>query len=198
MAFCVRPVARRAKLAEADERTLPAIGRLAPVGRAAERVEAGRVGIGVEAQILDLADTCGGQLRGDKAGQIELEVARFAGCEEAIGGGIVGQKGIAKTGIHLVAGLRDGRSDGGADPASLCAERKHLFHRIGKDAFLGAAPACMGGGDHARFPVRKQNGCAVRRHHAYQQAGGRSDQRVDSWPRIAFETFLALTDPVPS
>ena len=63
MAFCVRPVARRAKLAEADERTLPAIGRLAPVGRAAERVEAGRVGIGVEAQILDLADTCGGQLR---------------------------------------------------------------------------------------------------------------------------------------
>ena len=112
MAFCARQVARRAKLAEADERPLPAVGRLAPVGRAAERVETGGVGIGVEPQILDLADTRSGQLRGDEAGQIELEMARLSGCEEAIGRRVIGQKAIAKTRIHFVAALRDGRPDG--------------------------------------------------------------------------------------
>ena len=194
MAFCATVIRRRASedllgalRRQADERPLAPVGRLTPVGCAAVGIEAGGIAIGVEREVFDRSDTRILELRRDESGEIELMVAGLAGLEEASVRRVVFEEPIAKTSIHLVAGLGDRRPDGGADPASLCAERKHLFHRIGKDAFLGAAPACMGGGDHARFPVRKQNGCAVRRHHAYQQAGGRSDQRVDSWPRIAFD-----------
>ena len=53
--------------ANADECTLPSVGRFAPVCRAAERVKPRRIGIGIESEILDRRHTGIPELRGDKS-----------------------------------------------------------------------------------------------------------------------------------
>src|SRR3546814_1464197 len=94
--------------------------------RAAVRVETRGVRIGVLAQHLDARDPGGGEAVRDIGFEVELRMARAAGGEEALVGGIGFLEAGDEGGIDLVAGARDARADRGGDPRAIERESTRL------------------------------------------------------------------------
>ena len=117
----------------------------------------------------------------------EAEQPGLAGLEEASVRRVVFEEPIAKTSIHLVAGLGDRRPDGGADPAPVRTQPLHFRDRIGQHALFRAAPAGMGCSDHARLPIRQKHRRAIGGDDADQQARRSADQRIDAGPVVSLD-----------
>src|SRR3546814_10677703 len=113
---------------EADQRYLAAVAGLTAMRRAAVRVETRGVRIGVLAQHLDARDPGGGEAVRDIGFEVELRMARAAGGEEALVGGIGFLEAGDEGGIDLVAGARDARADRGGDPRDRKSTRLNSSH----------------------------------------------------------------------
>src|SRR5687768_14870023 len=107
------------------EGNLPPIPRFAAVRGAAVGVEAGFVGVCVEAEPFDRADARRFEPRGDVAFEVEPGVAFAALLEEPRVEGVGDDEPRLEIGVDLVARLGDARADRGGDPLAPGAERLH-------------------------------------------------------------------------
>ena len=80
--------------------------------------------------------------------------------------------------IDFVGSARNARADRRGDAVDARAERQHRRDRLVGDPRHRAAPAGVGGGDHARLGVGEQDRGAVGGDDAEDQPGRGGDERV--------------------
>ena len=136
------------------------------------------VGISVEPERGDTADPGGGEASDAIGFEVEMRLASGAVGEKAVVGGVVGQEAGAEALVDLIAGARDARADRGGDAIDPRAEAEHRGDGAVGDPGEGAAPAGVGGTDHARFAVGEQDRGAIGGNDRQQEAGAGGDQRV--------------------
>src|SRR5262249_46839745 len=141
----------RASLArQCDSVNVPAIVGLGAMRGAPIAEKLLGIGVGAQPDILDLADAGALEPRGDIAGEVEHGMAVAPGRpKEAARGRSRGPTPLNKIGADLVISLPDHRTDRRLDLALRRAKPLHCRDRRFDDPGQGAAPAGMGGPDHA-------------------------------------------------
>src|SRR6476661_1790628 len=124
----------------ADGAQLATIVRLAAMGRASKAVEAVGVGVGVEGQRFDLADTGCDQAVHDIGFKVEMRLARRAVDKEALVVRVSVDETRAKFLVHFVARLRNARPDRSVDTLPARPKLLHGLDGCIRDSSQRTAP----------------------------------------------------------
>ena len=145
------------------------------MGRTPIGEESRIIGICVEAQRFDSANTAFRQSCCDICFQIKLAVARLAGKKVLV---CVRTKICSKASFNLVTGLRDTWPDGRTDTRWLSAQLFHRRYGCRNYAVMRPAPTGMRSAHYSCLPVSKQHRRAIRGDDAQQQPGPVGHQSV--------------------
>ena len=136
---------------------MSAVVGLAAMGGAAEAVETDRIGIGVDPDDVDAADFRKAEAMRDIARKVEMQFAAVSFGEEPGVACILVEEAVAKGAIDLIGLLGDAWTNCGNDAVAPSANIFHCQNGDVGDSGKGAAPAGVGGTDHARFGVSEQD-----------------------------------------